>query len=152
MENYAGAFAARQLDVEALLAHDGPRNTAAVHLAGVTIECRLKELIVAYHALSRWDEPSRRSKDPKHTLPIPRPGHSLVAALKLMHELYRKALSDPRFLTHLDRVNHPTGASAIDFIALRYSAGDLAPASMAEWRKSFEYVLGWLKQNERVTR
>lgn len=150
MEDYAGAFLARHLDVQALLAHQVPRNTAALHLAGVTIECRLKELVVAYHTLAAWDNPSARRNDPRHGTPIPRPGHSLRAALRLLDGLYRKALADPRFLTHLDRVNHPTGASVVDFIALRYSSGDINAASMMEWQKSFDYVLGWLKKNENV--
>lgn len=151
MENYAGAFVARNLDVDALLDHRSPRTTAAVHMAGATVECRIKELIVAYHSLLNWGDLSGRTKDPKSGTPIVRPGHSLVGALRLMNDVYKKALADPRFLTHLDRVNHPTGASSIDFIALRYSASDIHADSMVEWSKSYNYVLGWLLKNEKVT-
>ena len=44
MEDYAGAFAARHLDVEALLSSEPMRSTAAVHIGGIAVECQIKAL------------------------------------------------------------------------------------------------------------
>jgi hypothetical protein len=150
MENYAGAHESRLSDVDALLASPNQRATAAAHLGGVAVECRLKALVVRYHKIAAWDEPSGRTKDPQYKQPISRPGHGLISAIKIMSDLYKKALADRLFLGHLDRVMHPTGATMVDFIELRYSADDLDRATMADWRRSLDYVLGWLKKNEVV--
>ncbi|BBL72043.1 hypothetical protein [Methylogaea oryzae] len=67
-----------------------------------------------------------------------------------MSDVYKKAQTDPQFLQHLNRVMHPAGAIATDFIELRYAANDLDDDIMAEWNKSFKYVLGWLTKNETI--
>jgi len=68
-----------------------------------------------------------------------------------MDELYRRAKADGRVLTHLSRLMHPTGSTSADFIELRYSGTELDSTSLGEWRKSLDYVLGWLNKNEGVT-
>lgn len=148
MEDYAGASASRLQDVEGLLSPSIQRTVAAAHLGGVAVECQIKCLIVRYHQLAQWDGVSKRSKDPKRGQPIPRPGHGLIAGLRLMDDVYRKARADYNFLTHLDRVMHPSGASVQDFIELRYSAKEFNSQTMIEWRRSLNYVIGWLRKNE----
>ena len=147
MEDYLGAHTARIADVEALLSATSPRSTAAAHLGGVAVECRLKDLVATYHDIAAWGDASRRQKDPYLNCPIPRPGHGLAASLRLMKALYARALADHLFLRHLGRINHPVGATAFDFIDLRYSAGQLDPTAIAEWKRSFNYVIGWLDKN-----
>lgn len=150
MENYFGAFTSRIADVDALLAATPRRTTAAAHLGGVAVECRLKALLLAYHELSEWEQPSRRPRAPKLGQPISRPGHGLLAALRDMSAIYLKAKADRLFLSHLERVMHPTGATYADFIDLRYSADELDGTSMTDWRTSLDYVLRWLKKNEEL--
>lgn len=148
MEDYEQASASRRTDVETLLDSAVPRTTAAVHLGGVAIECKLKALIAKYHEIGSWDENSRRKKDPRIGQPISRPGHGLISAIRLMDVVYRKAKADPLFLTHLSRVMHPAGATTLDFIELRYVAAELEQNAIREWRQSFVYVLSWLMKNE----
>jgi hypothetical protein len=148
MENYDEACKCRLLDIAALLAGPNMRTTAAAHLGGVAVECRLKALVLAYHNISAWDAPSSRAKDAKFRQAIPRTGHGLVGAVKLMQDVYKAAKSDHLFLAHLNNVNHPTGHPGTDFIALRYCAQEMGEASLREWQKSLQYVLGWLKKNE----
>ena len=124
------------------------RTTAAAHLGGVAVECRLKALVLAYHKISAWDAPSSRTKDARFGQAIPRTGHGLVGAVRLMQDVYKAAKSDYLFLKHLNNVNHPTGPTEIDFIALRYSAQAISDAALQDWQRSLEYVLGWLKKNE----
>jgi len=148
LEDYSAAHISRLADVEVLIESKTKRTTAAAHLGGVAVECRLKELVIGYHQLTAWDQASKRPKDTWNGRPIPRPGHSLIGAVKLMSKLHEKARTDPLFLTHLNRVIHPTGATEADYIELRYSAYELGDDSLMDWRKSFDYVLGWLKKNE----
>jgi hypothetical protein len=150
MENYETASAARRIDADLLLAGQTPRAIAAVHLGGVAVECKLKALVAKYHNISEWDEDSRRPKDPRSGQSIPRPGHGLLAAIRLMDTLYRKAKTDPRFLNHLSRVMHPAGATSLDFIDLRYVGSDLDANALNDWRESFRYVLSWLAKNEGI--
>lgn len=151
MEDYSKAYDARRRDVDELLKLTPPHATIAAHLAGVAVECRLKALILAYHRIGYWEQACARPKDPRLGQPIARPGHGLLSALRVMDDLYRRAKADGRVLTHLSRLMHPTGATGADFIELRYLGTELDPASLNEWRKSLEYVLGWLKKNEGVT-
>lgn len=146
MEDYAGAHTCRVSDVEALAT--SVRHTAALHLGGIAVECRLKAMTITYHKLLGWDTPSKRLKDPLSGNPISCPGHGLMAALRLMPKVYKIAKYDPPFLKHLSRVMHPIGATNVDFISIRYSSEELAPQSFADWRRSLEFVLGWLKKNE----
>lgn len=146
MEDYAAACASRVSDVDTLLSAPDRRTTAAAHLGGIAVECQVKALILTYHGLTAWGELSRRPNGPRE--PILRPGHSLIAGIKLMNVVYRKAKADHVFLTHLDRVMHPKGATDADFIGLRYSAEERSETAMREWRRSFDYVLGWLRKNE----
>ncbi|WP_196494245.1 hypothetical protein [Burkholderia cepacia] len=148
MEDYENASSARRADVETLLHGEAPRAIAAVHLGGVSVECKLKSLVAKYHNIASWDENSRRKKDPKLGQPIPRPGHGLIAAIRLMDTVYRKAKSDPMLLKHLSRVMYPSGATSRDFIDLRYVATELDKNSLADWQQSFHYVLNWLAKNE----
>jgi hypothetical protein len=150
MEDYARAYEARRLDIDVLLASNPPRSTAAAHFGGITVECRLKALVIKYHNLNAWDQPSGRLKDPRYKQSISCPGHGLMTAIRLMSDVYRKAKADPHFLSHLSRIMHPTSATTVDFIELRYSADDLDGVTMADWHQSLEYVLGWLKKNEAI--
>ncbi|MGY2960730.1 hypothetical protein ACVWZP_001679 [Pseudomonas sp. TE36184] len=147
MENYEMAFESRRADVETLMAGETPRTTAAAHLGGVAIECRLKHLVVRYHGITAWGDRGTRPKDARKGQPIERPGHGLLASLRLMGELNKKALLDPAFLIHLSRIMNPGGATAHDFIDLRYVGEDLMGNTLSDWRQSLKYVLGWLDKN-----
>lgn len=147
MEDYGKAFDSRRADVNKLLTNDNPRTTAAAHLGGVAVECKLKALVVKYHGISVWGESSSRPKDPRRGQPIERPGHGLVGSLRLMQELYSKASSDRNFMTHLSRIMHPSGPTELDFIDLRYSGHDLEGNTLGDWHKSLNYVLSWLEKN-----
>jgi hypothetical protein len=151
MEDYAGAHHARRQDVEALLACVPARTTAAAHLGGVTIECRLKAILVDYHQLSNWNDISRRPRDPLSGQSIARPGHGLLSTLRQIDAIYRKARTDRLMLIHLNRVMHPSGATVGDFIDLRYASAELEGQTLADWRNSLKYVLGWLQKNDKGT-
>jgi hypothetical protein len=150
MEDYEEAYRQRLLDINALLAADPKRTTAAAHVGGVAIECRLKALIISYHEILEWGEKSRRPKDPRTSQPIQRTSHALFAAVKQMDVLYKKAMTDQHFIRHLNAVNYPVGASETDFIALRYSSRNLNEANMEGWKRSFSYVQNWLEKNEKL--
>lgn len=151
MEDYAGAYESRLSDVRALLGLPSPRTIAAVHLGGVAIECRLKDLVLAYHKIASWNEKGSRPKDTWLGKPIARPGHGLASIMRLMNDLYQKGKNDKNFLTHLNRLMHPTGATQVDFIELRYTSTEVSKASLKDWNESLEYICGWLKKNEKVT-
>jgi len=148
MENYEEAHECRLLDIEVLLAGQNQRGTAAAHLGGTAVECRLKALVLTYHKISTWDEPSKRRKDSRYGIPIHRTGHGLIEAVRLMQGLFNKAKADHLFIKHLNNVTYPAGQNNTDFIALRYSAQNLESASLQQWHISLKYVLGWLKKNE----
>lgn len=148
MEDYQLAHKCRLEDIDILLSGQNKRFTAAAHLGGVAIECRLKALIIVYHKIKQWEDLSKRAKDPRYGQPISRTGHSLVSGVRMMAEIYSKAKADPLFLKHLNNLNFPTGASALDFIALRYSSSQINAATMVGWKESLTYVLGWLEKNE----
>lgn len=148
MEDYAGACAARHLDVEALLSSEPKRPTAAAHIGGIAVECQIKALVLSYHGIGAWSEQGRRARDAHYGRPVERPGHHLVSSVKLMARLYEKARADPLFIKHLDKVMHPAGSRDADFIALRYAANDLDGNTLDAWRRSLNYVSGWLKKNE----
>lgn len=147
MEDYEKAFGSRRADVDTLLAGGTPRTTAAAHLGGVAVECKLKSLVIQYHRIDMWGKSSCRAKDPKHKQPIERPGHGLISSLKLMQQMYKKALTDRNFLIHLNRVMYPAGQTEHDFIDLRYFGENLTGATLIEWKASLSYVLGWLEKN-----
>lgn len=148
MEDYQSAAEARLLDVEVLLQGANPRCVAASHLGGAAVECRLKALIAKYHKIGEWGEKSSRVGDPKSNQQISNPGHSLASAIKAMPAVYNRAKLDNDFVLHLSRIMHPMGATTMDFIALRYRGVNLASGTLADWRTSFKYVVGWLKKNE----
>jgi hypothetical protein len=148
MENYAGACESRLKDVTALLGCVPPRSVAAAHLGGIAIECRIKALILDYHKIANWGDQSRRPKDAMRNQSIARPGHSLIAALRQMDDLRRKAMADKYFIEHLDRLTHPAGSTALDFIDLRYRADELGKETLHNWHRSLKYVQGWLEKNE----
>ena len=148
MEDYEVAYENRLSDIDVLLAGSNKRGTAAIHLGGVAVECRLKALIILYHKIKEWDDVSRRPRDAKLGQPIPRTGHSLISAVRMMPDIYAKAKADPMFLSHLNNVNFPTGSTLTDFIALRYASANIAEPALGTWQESFKYVLGWLKKNE----
>lgn len=147
MENYGLAFESRRVDVEALMACAVPRTTAAAHLGGVAIECRLKDLVVRYHGIAAWGDLGTRLRDSRRGQPIERPGHGLLASLRLMSDLNKKALLDPAFLVHLSRIMNPGGATSHDFIDLRYVGDNISGNTLHDWRQSLQYVLGWLEKN-----
>lgn len=147
MEDYGSAFSSRRADVEALLGCQPPRSTAAAHIGGVAIECKLKSLVVNYHGIKYWGDNSTRAKDSRRGQPIERPGHGLLSSLRLMNQMFSKASLDPNFMRHLSRIMHPRGATENDFIELRYSGDEIAANTLAEWRVSLQYVIGWLEKN-----
>lgn len=151
MEDYAGAFAARYLDVEALLRSVPQRRVAAAHIGGVAVECHLKALILTYHGITAWSQVGRRARDTYYGRSIERPGHGLMTAIKQMSDLYAKAKSDPSFIQHLNQVMRPVGSTNVDFIDLRYVAQEMSSANLADWQKSLNYVAGWLRKNEEIT-
>ncbi|WP_017306759.1 hypothetical protein [Spirulina subsalsa] len=146
MEDFAGASLARKKDAETLLNLEN-HNIAALHLGGISIECRLKSLLASYHSISEWDEKSRRKKDSMFNQQINNPGHSLTTSLRHMPELFKLAKSDQQLLNHLNCLVYPLGATSVDYISLRYVA-QASPIQGNEWKKSFDYVYGWLKKNE----
>ena len=150
MEDYQSAATARLSDVDALLTASSVRCVAASHLGGAAVECRLKALAIRYHGISEWGGLSVRPRDRKNNQAISNPGHSLVSAIRLMPDIYDRAKLDKDFLQHLGRVMHPIGATTTDFVALRYKGGRLPAATLADWRQSFRYVVGWLKKNEAI--
>ena len=150
MEDYAGACAARHLDLEVLLSSEPKRSVAAVHIGGIAVECHLKALILNYHGITEWNQLGRRVRDAYYGRQVERPGHHLVSSVKLMTHLYEKAKADPLFMKHLDQVMHPAGSRDADFIALRYAASDLGSHTLDTWRRSLTYVTGWLRKNEEV--
>src|SRR5688572_12140713 len=135
MEDYLGASIVKSADVDALLAVPTPRCIGAAHLGGITVECKLKALLLAYHGVSKWDELGVRPKDPRKGQPIGNPGHALMAALRGMPELYRKAKADTTFLGHMSVVLNPLGSTGVDFIALRYASTPLGSSTMHAWRQ-----------------
>lgn len=150
MENYEKAYRNRVLDIDALLAAEVPRITAATHFGGVAVECKLKSLVINYHNITEWDDLSTRAGDPRFRQPISRTSHGLITAVRLMSELHKKALADRYFLKHLNEINYPTGATVIDFIALRYSSQNLDQQALVNWKRSFDYVIGWLEKNGKL--
>ncbi len=146
MEDFASAGLERKKDAEALLKLKD-HNIAALHLGGISIECRLKSLLAVYHKISEWDEKSRKKKDSMFNQPIKNPGHSIKIALSHMPRLYKLAQSDRLFLDHLSRIIHPLGATSVDYINLRYVA-QASSVQRDEWKRSFDYVYGWLEKNE----
>jgi hypothetical protein len=146
MEDFVGACLERKKDTEALLKLK-KHNIAALHLGGITIECRLKSLLILYHSISEWNEKSRRRNDSMFNQQIQNPGHSLVTALRHMPKLYQLARSDKQLLKHLNCIIYPFGATSTDYISLRYFC-QASQFQHDEWKKSFEYVYGWLKKNE----
>lgn len=147
MEDYAGAAAARLKDIATLV--DAKRTIFALHTGGVAIECQLKALLTSYHQINEWNEPGQRKKDPRCGQPIPNPGHGLLTALRTMDVLHRLAKTDPLFLQHLDKVMHPFGPTSENFIEIRYYADVEVGNTMKDWKKSFDYVCGWLEKNKR---
>jgi hypothetical protein len=145
MEDFAGAYLARKKDAEALMMLKD-HNIAALHLGGISIECRLKSLLASYHRISEWKEKSCREKDCMFNQQIKNPGHSLITALRHMPELFNLAKSNQEFLTHLNSLVYPL-ATSVDYISLRYVA-QASPIQRDEWKKSFDYVYGWLEKNE----
>lgn len=146
-EDFAKAYLARRRDFEALPVNQD-HAIAIFHLGGVAIECRLKSLLLLYHEISQFNEKSNRKKDPKYKQDILNPSHGLLAALKGMHDFYKKAVSDKHLLTHLQVILYPLGSMDIDYISLRYIPQ--TAQSQKDWKKSFDYVCGWLEKNERI--
>ncbi|WP_254568147.1 hypothetical protein [Oscillatoria sp. HE19RPO] len=79
--------------------------------------------------------------------PINNPEHSLTTALRHMPELYQSAKSDQQLLKHLNCLIYPLGETYVNYIGLRYVA-QASSVQRDEWKKSFDYVYGWLEKNE----
>lgn len=148
MEDYSGAYCARAADVNVLLAVHQRRTVAAAHLGGIVIECRLKAMLLTYHAIDCWEQNGARKGDPYFGSPITRPGHSLVSILRMARALYLKAKADFLFLSHLNRLMHPRGAEESDFIDLRYTSRELSTPEYEDWNESYKYVVSWLQKNQ----
>lgn len=148
MESYGYSYQARKLDALTLLDLPANHKVAAFHLGGVAVECFLKSLLFIYHEITSWDEPSNRVKDAMYKQAVKNPSHSLVEALRHMPSLYKKAKCDVHFLKHLANILHPLGATSLDYINLRYVA--VTDCASDDWRKSFQYVCGWLEKNRKL--
>jgi UDP-N-acetylglucosamine 2-epimerase len=146
MEDYTGAYQARKNDITALLTLPSNHQIAIFHLGGIAIECRLKAFLLTYHRIKNWNEKSRRTKDAMFNQEIHNPNHSLLTAIKHMPELYQKAKSNRELMEHLAHIIYPLGASAITYIDIRYHS---EPEALEyDWKKSFDYVSGWLEKNK----
>lgn len=148
MESYSDAYKARYKDTMMLIGLNDQHNIATFHIGGIAIECRLKDILLNYHKIQHWNELSRRAKDPLHKQEIKNPSHSLKSAMTQMRALYKKALTDPFFFIHLERIMHPLGSTEDDYIKIRYFAE--TSQSQNEWHESFKYICGWLAKNERA--
>ena len=147
MEDYTGAFLERKQDTDALLLLK-KHEIASFHLGGIAIECRLKALLFLYHQITGWDQTSKRRKDAMFKQEIKNPSHSLLMAIRHMPDLYDRAKLDNDFLTHLHHIIHPLGATNNNYISLRYIPQ--STCSQDDWKRSFDYVCGWLKTNQGI--
>lgn len=147
MEDFAGAYLARKKDIFAL-PKDQKHTIAIFHLGGIAVECRLKSLLLEYHRINKFDENSNRPKDSMYKNTVMNPSHSLKTALRHMSDFYKKAKSDIQLLKHLQTIIYPLGSTEVDYISLRYIPQ--TTQSQEDWRKSFDYVCGWLEKNEKT--
>lgn len=146
MEDYSGAYQARRKDTNLLLNSYDDHNIAAFHFGGIAIECKLKALLLTYHKINNWGEPSCRARDSMYNQNIENPGHSLLSAIRRMPAVYKKAKTDPAFIKHLSHIICPLGANSIDYINIRYLPEKTPPKE--NWQQSFNYVCGWLAKNQ----
>ena len=58
MQDFAGAYIARKND---LLALPKDHTIAIFHLGGIALECRLKSLLINYHKINEWGNPSTKN-------------------------------------------------------------------------------------------
>ncbi|WP_145613243.1 hypothetical protein [Nitrospirillum amazonense] len=152
MEDYGGASNARYKDFRVLVDGSEKRAIAAVHLGGIAVECQVKSLILLYHGINNWHEPSKKKKEPGHGTPVKRPSHDIVSAIEKMPDLYNKAKSDAKFLSHLSNIKYPLGITGGDFIELRYSELEGECINLPEWEHSLNYVKAWLDKNKVITK
>ncbi len=146
MEDYIGAYQARKNDIVGLSTLSTNHKVAMFHLGGIAIECKLKALLLAYHRINAWNEKSRRTKDSMYNQEIENPSHSLLTAIKHMPKLRKRAKLSQKFMEHLDHIIHPLGASNVNYIDIRYYP-EQEPLEH-DWKKSFDYVCGWLEKNK----
>ncbi len=145
-EDYTGAYQARKNDIIALLSLQSDHKIAIFHLGGIAIECKLKAFLLTYHQIDNWNEKSRRTKDSMYKQEINNPNHSLLTAIKHMPKIYKKAKLNREFMEHLGRIINPLGTSSATYIDIRYYA---EPERLeSDWKKSFDYVYGWLDKNK----
>jgi hypothetical protein len=147
MEDFAGAYLARKSDIFAL-----PRNQnhtiAIFHLGGVAVECQLKAMLLVYHKITDWKDPSRRATDLFFGQPIKNPSHDLLRAIQDMPGLYNAAILDSQFLTHLEKIKRPLGSTNPDYVSLRYIPE--TTESLSNWQNSFNYIYQWLHKNKHI--
>jgi len=146
MEDFAGVYIDRKKDTEILLEH---QRMIAAHLGGIAVESRLKSLLIQYHKINEWEEKSSRKKCSLFNQKIKNPGHGVMTAIRQIPDLWHRAKLDKLFLEHLANIINPLGATSVDYINVRYIPQSSADLNN-EWKKSFDYVCGWLKQNEDV--
>ncbi|MDB9315772.1 hypothetical protein PN462_21845 [Spirulina sp. CS-785/01] len=94
MEDYHTAFLERHKDTELL--HSSARKVAAMHFAGITVECLIKAMIVASLPKNANREWKTDSNSPGHT--ITNPGHSLLDAIKRHNRLYSRVQKFPQVM------------------------------------------------------
>jgi len=145
-EDYTGAYQARKNDIFALLTLQSNHKIAIFHLGGIAIECKLKAFLLTYHKIKDWNEKSRRTRDDMYKQEIKNPNHSLLTAIRQMPKIREKAKSDHEFLKHLSKIINPLGASTVTYIDIRYYSE--TEQSQSDWKKSFDYVYGWLDKNK----
>lgn len=138
MENYHGAFLDRFTDTETL--HTSGRKVAAIHFGGISVECLLKSIILAYIPRGATPEWKTKSNDPGHTLT--NPGHSFVEALKRNNRLYKRAQSSRAVMQWINDVESP----GQHFIDLRYSCEALDDVDYKQWFQSYKRLIQWLQR------
>lgn len=138
MEDYQSAFLQRHTDTETLCNSD--RKIAAMHFAGVTIECLLKAMIIASLPKGVVKEWKTDSFDPGHT--ITNPQHSFVEALKRHNRLHSRIQKFPQVMKWLNEVENPNQ----HFIDMRYSCSEPDDATYKRWLDSYQRLRQWLQQ------
>ena len=133
MDDYGLAYKARAVDTYKL--HKEGRTVGTMHLAGITIECILKEIIVKKYKITNW-----QTKYSSNKFSIDNPGHNFIRAISHIPEL-RKRLHNSKALTnHLNNLQSP----GTDYIALRYVGKEMLGHDYIQYYQSYREVLKWL--------
>jgi HEPN domain-containing protein len=123
--------AIQRFDDASFLSEQGQRHTAAVYLAGYTIECSLKVLLLSCI-------PERQCQGVMESF-RGKEGHSFEA-LKAKYTRKSGKVFPPAISKALSFVGHWT-------TDLRYEPGDISPDEAEKFLRSAEVILGWIKES-----